>query len=242
MATTAHDPGATPETQADRIRERGGADMPPSWLTIMHEHELEDRAIWADTKISEEHRKELRSANFETTDRRLWTDRGAVVAATKKPDEQKRGQLLGEIIEGSDRKPLAETASETSERHSKAMRTALELCNDMTFASSVSDPDALRDFFEELLLANRVERVRQLAPMIVARLKALSQSNVAGANDAWAYAAIEYDRWKKAYPSRAARLREVDERLAQVEREVDRKYEKLRETFRFGRHAQGMRL
>ena len=69
------------------------------------------------------------------------------------------------------------------------MRAELELQNDLTVATSADDPDVLADLLEETLLAsNKIERARKLAPVIMARLAALSAAKTIGATDAWARA------------------------------------------------------
>jgi hypothetical protein len=254
MATTAQGSVATPETQADRIRAGGGAGMRPTALEIMHQHELKQHTLRTDPKISDEYRREQLAALDEATDKALWAERDAASAAMRKPLEQKLGQHLGEILGTTDSRNPAETATDVAERHGRAMLAAVELQNDFTFVNSIGDVDALKDFMEELIIPTthpsvassqrqeKVARARKLAPVIVARLASLSQSDVSGANDAWAHASIAYDKFKKQHPSRRANMRDVEEQIAQVEPQMHREDEKLRETFRFGRHAQGMRL
>ena len=191
--TTANDTVAIPETQADRIRERGGANQSPTALEILHQRELKQHALKTDTKISEEFRREQLAALDDETDKALWADRDATVAARKKPEEQKRGSARAEIMGTTDSKNLTETASESADRHHKAMRAALELQNDLTLATSADDPDVLADLLDETLLAtNKIDRARKLAPVIVARLKALSAAKTIGANDAWARAMTQF--------------------------------------------------
>ena len=225
MATIADDTGTAPQTQADRIRERGGANLPPTALEIMHQHELKQRALRTNTKISEEFRREQLASLDAETDTALRADRDATLAAKKKPLEQARGRILAEIIGTTESKNLGETASESAERHHKAMRAELELQNDLTVATSADDPDVLADLLEETLLAsNKIERARKLAPVIVARLAALSAAKTIGANDAWARAMAHTANSRSSIPQGRHGCRDVDARLAHVEPEVDRQY------------------
>ena len=106
MATIADDTGTAPQTQADRIRERGGANLPPTALEIMHQHELKQRALRTNTKISEEFRREQLASLEAETETALWADRDATLAEKKKPLEQARGSILAEIIGTTDAKNL----------------------------------------------------------------------------------------------------------------------------------------
>ena len=251
------DTSATIQTKASKILEQGGALLPPKALEAFHQREMKQIGLNADAKISAQYRLEQLAAVDDATERALQTARDQDVVADRKPIESAIGQILAEIKGNVASSTHMETQSVQAERLALATRAAIELNTDVLAASASTDPDHLRDLLEEAIEQSspdiatqstqaerlvRTNRVRRLAPVIIARLAELSSQKVVNANDYWALAITAYGSWRKATPSAAARLRDARERLAQVESEVDRKYVRARQAFRFGVHANGIQM
>ena len=81
----------------------------------------------------------------------------------------------------------------------------------------------------------------QIAPVIVARLRALAGEN-ASSDTAFLMATTRYNSWKAQNPSCMERLRSTDEKLKTVEAPIRAKHRQMREYFKWGRDAYGQRI
>ena len=231
------------ETRASRIREAGGGGLPGAALVIFHDREVKHRTLDEDARISEAFRLEQKAVEDERAEKALWVARDRDVAAARKPLEQRRGHLLAQIKGNTQRSSSEiETSDQQRERLARTTQGVLEIHADLLFAATASEPAELQDLFDEAMLSERPDRIRRLAPVILGRLSQLNEAKAIGAGDAWGHVRARYSEWRKANPSVMTQLRAVDDEIANVERPIDAKYIRAREAFRFGQHAQGIRM
>jgi hypothetical protein len=234
-------------TQAGRIHAAGGAGLPDSVIQIAHRAELKRVALASDRNISETFRREQVEALDEESHLEAQRALNAEMAAAERAVTQRKGQILSEIkAQFAPGSGALETASEQAERHHRTIRDTVGLLPDVFAAQSAEDPIDLLDALEEALRADQHARVRKLAPVIVARLVALSAEKHDGAAAALQSARRQFNAYRTAHPTLNQQLRDVEaeERdLALPNHPTRRRYQKAIDHFKLGAASkQGMRL
>jgi len=245
MATTTEQ---QEETQASRIRALGGGGLPSAALDIFHDREVKHRQVKADRRFSDEHRTEQIAAIDAEVEQKLFDANERDVKAARKPLEDERAKLLGEINGANQPVPEFLTSDERQERFARATREALAISTDIAVASGSDDADDLLDMLDTVLLSDNAPRIRQLGQVVVGRLGALIQQHggrahaPAALTKAEAQARMTFDGWKAKNPTPIARLRQIDKDLPAVRQPIDAKYIRAKEAFKLGAYAHGLRM
>jgi hypothetical protein len=225
------------ETHVDRLRARGVDWLPEPALQIFDTYERQKHALLTDSTRSETFTKQQLDALYTTTDEAFRVAENAYVEATVKPKQQELAQILAEIKSPPTRAPEFETVEQKADRQSRATQELLTLNADLMVAQSSGDPDHLSDMLDELILGGHPERIRKIAPVIVGRLRALSDSG-----SQYLHALAQYDSWKHQHPSKLARKRELEAEIKATPQRARQQWVKAYETFRWGKYATGMRV
>ena len=229
--------------QSGSDRRARGRGLTGACTQIFREHELRERALTDDSRISDSFRREQIQAIEDETDRALRAARDRDVAAAMKDHDAHEGAILAQIKGTATKNELSiETGDERAERHARASLAATTLLTDILVTQSLSDPSALADVLEEALESGRADRIERLAPIVIGRLSELQRHKQPGADGALVAVSAAWASYRKNHPTLISQLREVRAAKREVERPIDRKYQRARDHFALGAAKHGIRM